>query len=188
MMEVNVFYETIKNEILAIYGGSYKNLRNKTMLLGELDEGRWHTALQPPLTVSEIARFEEQMQTVFPFQYKECLFFTNGCWFFDLLRIAGKAPDTYRGMSEEEESFSPFPLEDLQQLYKRKRTPPDHFIFADSFVKQAYYAIDSTGDVHEVSYKTKRTIRSFYSLEQLLRSVVEEGKEQIENDLYYEFT
>ncbi|WP_426864104.1 hypothetical protein [Metabacillus indicus] len=45
----NVFYETIKNEILAIYGGRYKNLRNKTMLFRKLDEERWHTGLQPPL-------------------------------------------------------------------------------------------------------------------------------------------
>ncbi|WP_051865072.1 SMI1/KNR4 family protein [Metabacillus indicus] len=184
----NVLYETIKNEIVGIYAGSHKKLRNGTTLFGELDEGRWHTYLLHPLTSSEIARFEEQMQTVFPSQYKDCLSFTNGCWLFDLLRIAGKAPDTYRGMSEEEESFSPFPLEDLQQLYKRKRTPPDHFIFADSFVKQAYYAIDSSGHVHEVSYKTKKTVRSFDSIPQLLQSIVEEGKEQIENDLYYEFT
>ncbi|MEM5016836.1 SMI1/KNR4 family protein [Metabacillus indicus] len=184
----NVFYETIQNEILAIYGGSHKKLRNMTMLLGEIDETRWHTALQPPLTCCEIARFEEQMQTVFPSQYKDCLSFTNGCWLFDLLRMAGKAPDTYRGMSEEEESHSPFPLEDLQRLYKRKSTPPDHFIFADSFVKGAYYAIDSSGHVHEVSYKTKKTVRIFDSIPQLLQSIVEEGKEQIENDLYYEFS
>lgn len=187
-MEGNVFYETIKNEIAAIYWGSYKNLRNKTMLFGELDGGRWHTALQPPLTGSEIARFEEQLETVFPSQYKECLSFTNGCWLFDLIRIAGKAPDTYRGMSEEEESYSPFPLEDLQQLYKRKRTPADHFIFADSFVKQAYYAIDSTGYVHEVPCKTIKAVRTFNSITQLLQSIVEEGKEQIKNGIYYEFT
>ncbi|MGX1194636.1 SMI1/KNR4 family protein [Metabacillus sp. SLBN-84] len=181
-------FVSIKNELPAIYSGNHKKLRNGTMLFGELDEGRWHTSLQPPLTGSEIALFEEQVQTVFPSQYKEFLSFTNGCWLLDLIRIAGKAPDTYRGMSEEEESYSPFPLADMQGLYKRKTTPPDHFIFADSFVKQVYYTINSSGYVHEVSYKTKKTLRTFDSIGLLLQSILEEGKEQIENDLSYEFT
>ncbi|WP_462406920.1 hypothetical protein [Gracilibacillus sp. Marseille-QA3620] len=40
-----------------------------------------------------------------PNEYKELLSITNGCYLFNLLRIAGKQ-DGYKGMSREEQTYS----------------------------------------------------------------------------------
>jgi hypothetical protein len=111
-------------------------------------EGRWHSRLQPPLPNESINHFEKDLKQEFPPQYKKFLSFYNGGYLFDLLRVAGKRPDTYKGMSIAEQVNTPFPLDTMQIVYKRKRIPKTHFIFADSIVKNTYYVIDTDEKIY----------------------------------------
>jgi SMI1-KNR4 cell-wall len=107
-----------------------KKLRTNTVLYGYLEEGRWHTHLQPPLSNEDITNFEEKFEREFPSQYKEFLTYYNGCYLFDILRIAGKDADTYKGLSIEEEGHLAFDLETMDNLYRLKRPTTSQFIFA----------------------------------------------------------
>ncbi|OOE12572.1 SMI1/KNR4 family protein [Fictibacillus arsenicus] len=164
-----------------------KKLKTNTVLYGYLDEGRWHTHLQPPLPNEDIIRFEEESKREFPAEYKEFLSFNNGCYLFDILRIAGKDADTYKGLSIEEEGHLAFDLNTMDNLYRNKRTPTTHFIFADSLVKNAYYVIDSEMRILEIDVRTKKVINSYVDLKSFLNEILIEGKRNINDGIYYEF-
>ncbi|MFC6038974.1 SMI1/KNR4 family protein [Paenisporosarcina macmurdoensis] len=180
-------FDFIGQELSEIYRDDKKKLRTNTILLGDLGVGRWHTHLQPPLSKELIAHFEVELKQEFPPQYKEFLNFYNGCYLFDLLRIAGKSPDTYKGFSIEEQIMTPIELDNMQDLYRRKRTPQTHFIFGDSIVKNAYYVIDIDGNILEMDFKTKKVIKSYDDLNNFLREILKEGKENLRNGIYLEF-
>lgn len=122
-----------------------------------------------------------------PLIFKEFLLEYNGGWFFDLFRVAGKSPSTYKGLSIEEQSFSACDLGDLDYMYRRKRTPLTHFIFADSYVKNSYFVIDEEEKILEIDFRTKKTINTYEDLKFLFNEIVNEGKENIANATYYEF-
>jgi hypothetical protein len=164
-----------------------KKLKTNTVLYGYLEEGRWHTHLQPPLSNEDITKFEEESKRGFPAEYKEFLAFNNGCYLFDILRIAGKDADTYKGLSIEEEGHLAFDLNTMDNIYRRKRTPTTHFIFADSLVKNAYYVIDSEMKILEIDFRTKKVVNSYLDLKSFLNEILLEGKRNITNGIYYEF-
>lgn len=143
--------------------------------------------LQPPLSNESINQFETELKQELPIQYKKFLSFHNGCYLFDLLRVAGKEPDTYKGLSLEEQVSTPFPLDAMQNLYRRKRTPITHFIFADSIVKNTYYVINTDEKILEIDFRTKKLIKSYEDLKTFLSEILQEGKENIANGIYFEF-
>ncbi|MBT2695156.1 SMI1/KNR4 family protein [Bacillus sp. ISL-55] len=157
-------FEFLSKELSELYGEDKKKLRTKTVLYGHLGEGRWHTHLQPPLSKEDINKFEEDLKQEFPAEYKKFLTFYNGCYLFDILRVAGKDADTYKGLSIEEQVHLAFDLKTMENLYNRKRTPKTYFIFADSIVKNTYYVIDSGGKVLEIDFGTKKIIKSYENL------------------------
>ncbi|QCJ44594.1 SMI1/KNR4 family protein [Bacillus sp. S3] len=179
--------EFLSQELIEIYSNDKKNLRTKSVKYGHLGEGRWHSTLQPPLWNESISQFETELKQQFPTQYKNFLSFHNGCYLFDLLRVAGKQPQTYKGLSIEEQISTPFPLENMQNLYRRKRTPATHFIFADSLVKNTYYVIDVDEKILEIDFRTKKIIKSYDDIRTFLSEILLEGKENIANGIYFEF-
>ncbi|MBT2733506.1 SMI1/KNR4 family protein [Bacillus sp. ISL-7] len=180
-------FEFLSKELSEIYGEDKKRLRTDSIFYGHLGEGRWHSTLQTPLTNESIIQFEKDLKKEFPPQYKKFLSTHNGCYLFDLLRIAGKRPDTYKGLSIEEQNGTPFPLDTMQNLYQRKRTPKTHFIFADSIVKNTYYVIDSDEKILEIDYRTKKIINSYEDLKIFIDEFIYEGKENLENGIFFEF-
>ena len=180
-------YQFLSKELSELYGEDKKKLRTTTILYGNLGEGRWHTHLQPSLAFETITQFETELKQQFPPQYKDFISIHNGCYLFDLIRVAGKKTDTYKGLSIEEQVMSPFPLETMQYLYLRKRTPKTHFIFADSLVKNTYYAFDIDEKVLEVDFKTKKIINSYEDLKTFLYETLLEGNKNMENGIFFEF-
>ncbi|WP_456363515.1 SMI1/KNR4 family protein [Priestia aryabhattai] len=179
-------YEFLEQQIKVIYKEDYKRLRTKTVLYGEI-EGRWHTYLHLGLTADEIDQFEARTGTRFPLAYKEFLAYYNGCYLFDLLRMGGKELESYKGLSIEETTRSTVDLQDIQEMYLRKRTPKEHFIFADSLVHNTYYVFDSSENVLEVDFRTKKVKRNRGTLGEFLLEIIEEGKENLKNEVFFEF-
>lgn len=179
-------YGFIKQEIEDIYKEDHKRLRTKTVLYGQI-ERRWHTYLHPGLTAEEIDQFEARTGTRFPSAYKEFLTFYNGCYLFDLLRMGGRELESYKGLSIEETTRSTVDVQDIQGIYLRKRTPKDHFIFADSLVHNSYYVIDSNENVLEIDFRTKKAIKTFSTLKDFIVEVIKEGKKNLEDEVYFEF-
>ncbi|MEM4992543.1 SMI1/KNR4 family protein [Priestia sp. SB1] len=179
-------YKFIKQEIENVYKDDYKRLRTKTVLYGAL-EGRWHTQLHPGLTTDEIKQFEARTGTQFPLAYKEFLTFYNGCYLFDLLRMGGKELDSYKGLSIEETTRSTVDVQDIQEIHLRKRTPKNHFIFADSLVYNSYYVIDSNENVLEIDFRTKKVVKTFRTLKEFIVEVIKEGKKNLKDEVYFEF-
>ncbi|WP_066172578.1 SMI1/KNR4 family protein [Bacillus marinisedimentorum] len=180
-------FDFLREEMNEIYRDDQKKLRTNTVLYGHLGEGRWHSTLQPPLTEEEVQRFEKVLDQSFHSSYREFLKAYNGCWLFDLLRIAGKDAETYKGLNSEEQVHLAFNLESMQGLYRKKRTPSDHFIFADSFVKNTYYVIKADEQVLEIDFRTKKVIQTFQDFRTFLKEFIREGKKDIEEGTYYEF-
>ncbi|MGA4719732.1 SMI1/KNR4 family protein [Fictibacillus nanhaiensis] len=174
--------ETIRNDYI-----NSKKLKTNTHLYGYMEEGRWHTHLQPPLSNETIIQFEQQSGRKFPSEYRELLTFHNGCYLFNLLRLAGKEPATYKGLSIEEEDYSAFDLNTMDRLYRNKRTPTNHFIFADSLFKHAYYVIDGDVKILEIDVKTKKVIQTYTDLKTFLKEILMEGNNHLTNDIYVEF-
>ncbi len=164
-----------------------KKLKTNTVLYGYLEEGRWHSHLQPPLSIEDIIKLEEESKRELPAEFKEFLAFHNGCYLFDILRIAGKDADTYKGLSIEEEGHLAFDLNTMDNIYRRKRTPTTHFIFADSLVKNTYYVIDSEKMILELDVRTKKVTNSYADLKSFLNEILLEGKRNITNGIFYEF-
>jgi hypothetical protein len=75
----------------------------------------------------------------------------------------------------------------MDNIYRKKRTPTTHFIFADSLVKNAYYVIDSEMRILEIDVRTKKVINSYEDLMSFLNEILLEGKRNITNGIYYEF-
>ncbi|ALC85163.1 hypothetical protein AM499_04535 [Bacillus sp. FJAT-22090] len=44
-------FQFLSKELNDLYGEDKKKLRTNTILYGNLGEGRWHTQLQPPLSI-----------------------------------------------------------------------------------------------------------------------------------------
>jgi len=180
-------FEFLSRELRELYGEDKKKLQTNTVLYGHLGEGRWHSHLQPPLSLVDINKVEEDFKKEFPAEYKKFLTFYNGCYLFDLLRVAGKGADTYKGLSIEEQVHLAFDIKTMDNLYRRKRTPKNHFIFADSIVKNTYYVIDTDEKVLEIDKKTKKMIKSHEDLEIFLCEIILEGKENLTKGIFYEF-
>jgi hypothetical protein len=180
-------FEFLSLELSELYGEDKKKLRTKTVLYGHLGEGRWHTHLQPPLSKEDINKFEEDLKQELPAEYKKFLTFYNGCYLFDLLRVAGKDADTYKGLSIEEQVHLAFDLKTMDNLYRRKRTPKTHFIFADSIVKNTYYVIDTYEKILEINFRTNKIIKSHEDLKIFFYEILLEGKENLANGIFYEF-
>lgn len=175
-------------ELDSIYGTDKKKLRTSTILYGRLGEGCWHTHVQPGLAQRDIMDYETKIKLTFPSIYKEFLKNYNGCYLFDILRVAGKGPETYRGLSYEEQVHQTFDLEVTQDLYQRKRTPENHFIFADSLVKNTYYVIDKHNEnILELDFRSKRVMKSYENLEVFFRAAILEGKDNLVNGISFEF-
>ncbi|KKK38108.1 hypothetical protein WQ57_09815 [Mesobacillus campisalis] len=135
----------------------------------------------------DINKFEEDLKQELPAEYKKFLTFYNGCYLFDLLRVAGKDADTYKGLSIEEQVHLAFNLKTMDNLYRRKRTPKAYFIFADSIVKNAYYVINTDEKIIEIDYRTKKIIKSYKDLKSFICEILLEGKENLANGIFYEF-
>lgn len=180
--------DVLKKELDQIYETDKKKLRTNTVLYGHLGEGRWHTHIQPGLVLKAIVDYETKTKVHFPSVYKEFLRNCNGCYLFDILRVSGIGPETYRGLSYEEQVHQAFDLEVMQDLYRRKGTPENHFIFADSLVKNTYYVIDMLNEnILEIEYRSKKILKSYKNLEIFFREVILEGKNNIANRIFYEF-
>jgi hypothetical protein len=180
-------FEFLSVKLNELYGEDKKKLRTKTTLYGHLGEGRWHTHLQPPLSKEDTNKIEEDLKQELPAEYKKFLTYYNGCYLFDLLRVAGKDADTYKGLSIEEQVHLAFNIKTMDDLYRRKRTPKTHFIFADSIVKNAYYVIDTDEKILEIDFTTKKMIKSYEDLKSFLWEILLEGKENLANGIFYEF-
>ena len=179
-------YEFLEEEIKNIYQDDNKKLRTQTVMYGKL-EHRWHTYLHPGLTREEIEEFESRVGTSFPLAFKEFLSFYNGCYLFDLLRMGGKELESYKGLTIEEQVRSTVDVEDIQETHLRKRTPKEHFIFADSLVKNTYYVMDKDEKVLECDCKTKKVIKNYDTLKNFIVEIIKEGKDNIANEVYFEF-
>jgi len=179
-------YEFLEQERKKIYMDDNKKLRTQTVLYGEI-EGSWHTHLHRGLTHEEIEKFELRVGQNLPVTYKEFLSFYNGCYLFDLLRVGGKELDSYKGLSIEEQVYSTIALAHLQEANRRKGTPENHFIFADSLVKNAYYVMNSNENILKIDYKTKKVVKIYNNLKTFFYKTIQEGKENISNGVYFKF-
>jgi hypothetical protein len=179
-------YEFLEEEIKNIYQDDNKKLRTQTVMYGKL-EHRWHTYLHPGLTTEEIKEFESRVGNSFPSAYREFLSVYNGCYLFDLLRMGGKELESYKGLTIEEQVRSTVDVEDIQEIHLRKRTPKEHFIFADSLVKNTYYVMDKDEKVLEVDCKTKKVTESYDTLKDFIIQIIQEGKDNIANEIHFEF-
>ncbi|WLR54572.1 SMI1/KNR4 family protein [Mesobacillus subterraneus] len=103
-------FQFLSLELSQLYGEDKKKLRTKTVLYSHIGDGRWHTHIQSPLSKEDINKFEEDLKQELPAEYKKFLTVYNGCYLFDLLRVAGKGADTYKGLSIEEQVYSAFDL------------------------------------------------------------------------------
>lgn len=180
-------FEFLSEEISGLYGEDKKKLRNKTILYGHLGEGRWHTHLSSPLKKADIEMFEKELKQELPSPYKKFLSCYNGCYLFDILRVAGKDANNYKGLSVEEQIHLAFDLSTMDKIYRRKRTPETYFIFADSIVKNTYYVINNDEKILEIDIRTKKVIKVFEHLKTFLDEILLEGKENLESGIYYEF-
>lgn len=181
-----MIYNELKHTLEKIYKSDRKKLRTGTVLFGHLDEGRWHTDLQPPLEIKRIEELEKELEKPIPLSYKELLTNFNGCYLFDILRIAGKV-DSYKGMSIEEEDHQPFPIEEMQRLYDRKKNPKDWFVFADSMVFGCFFAIDKDGQILQINTRPIKIEKAFDNMQAFLREGLEKGLDNMKNNVWYEF-
>lgn len=179
-------YQFVGQTLNKLYKDDCKKLRTNTILYGNMGEGRWHSHLQPPLSLEEIAVFEEEIGRQLPHSYKQFLTYHNGCYLFGLLRVAGKV-DTYKGLSIEEQIRLPFQLENMQGVYQTKKIPLTYFIFADSIAKRTFYVIDLEENILELSYRTKKPENTYRNMEVFLLNILQEGKVDLEKGVFYEF-
>lgn len=168
-----------------MYKDDKKKLRTGTTLYGELYDPRWQTHIQKPLTLEELNEFENEYGGL-PNQYKELLRLTNGCYLFDLIRVAGKQ-NSFRGMSIAERVFQPCSLKDLQVYVRNKKTSENLFIFADSLVRDSFFAFNEAGYIVEKNSRNLKTINSYATLEEILDEIFVAGKEMVEKNEYIEF-
>ncbi|MED4213464.1 hypothetical protein [Priestia megaterium] len=101
--------------------------------------------------------------------------------------MGGKELESYKGLTIEEQVRSTVDVEDIQEIHLRKRTPKEHFIFADSLVKNTYYVMDKDEKVLEVDCKTKKVTESYDTLKDFIVQIIQEGKDNIANEIYFEF-
>ncbi len=172
-------------ELNHLYKDDRKLLRTGTIIFGHLYEDRWQTHIQRPLDNQEIKELEEEYG-VLPNEYKEFLSITNGCYLFDLLRIAGKQ-DGYKGMSREEQTFQPISLRNIEPYLGKKELPTHLFVFADSMIKDRFYAFNQNGHVLEINERNLKTAATYPSLEELLKDIYAQGKEMVLRKEYIEF-
>ncbi len=182
-----MIYKDLPDTLDTLYQSNKKKLRTGTILFGFIEDGeRWHTHLQKPLSNEEVDNLERKLDRPFPKGYRTLLTHFNGCYLFDLVRIAGNV-ESYRGMSVEEQNYQPFPIETMQQLYERKRNPEDWFIFADSLVWECFFVMNKQEKILQVSRRGK-TMKTFDNMEDFLKKCMEAGKYNLEHDIWYEFT
>lgn len=108
----------------------------------------------------------------------------NGCYWFEILRIAGKDTNTYKGLSIEEEGHLAFDLSTMDNIYRSKKTLSNYFIFADSLVKNAFYVIDFDMRILELDFRTKKVVNSYVDLKSFLNEILKEGKRNITDGIY----
>ncbi|MFG6494704.1 SMI1/KNR4 family protein [Fictibacillus sp. UD] len=181
-----MIYKDIPNLLDAFYQNNKKKLRTGTILFGIIqEEERWHTHLQPPLSSERVDQLMKKLDRPAPSAYRTFLTYFNGCYLFDLVRIAGYV-ESYRGMSIEEEGYQPFPIESMQQMYARKRNPEDWFIFADSLEWQCFFVISKDEQILQVNRRGK-VQKSFVNMEAFLKECMNAGKFNLEHNIWYEF-
>lgn len=178
-------YEKYLSGLEELYKEDKKKLRTGTTLYGNLYDSRWHTIIKKPLTFDEIKSLENEVG-ILPNQYKELLLFTNGCYLFDLLRIAGKQ-DGYRGMTEEEQIYEPISLRNIQPYLGKRKLPENLFIFADSMVRGSLFAFNENNQILELNYRNLKVIETYELLDALLNEIFAEGIEMVNKKEYFEF-
>lgn len=175
----NDFFKKIDN----LYKGNRKKLRTGTILYGNLYEDRWQTHIQKPLSMEELKNLENEIGEL-PIELKDLLLVTNGCYLFDLLRIAGKQ-DGYKGMSIEEQVNQPISFRDIVPY--RKKLPSNLFFFADSIITDSLFAFNEQGQVIQLSNKKLKLLKTYNTLNDLLEDVYEEGERMVLNKDYIHF-
>lgn len=180
-------FEFLTKELDEIYKQDKKTLRTKTVLYGNLEKGRWHTHIHPPLTKGEIKQCENKLKRDLPPVFKELLLEHNGFWLFDILRVSGKMQNIFKGLDFEEDFFTATDLVELEYLYRRQQTPMTHFIFADSLVKNTFYVIDTEEKILEIDFRTQKTNKVYEDLKSFFCEIIKEGRENIANGIYYDF-
>lgn len=165
----------IFNSLHSLHKDDFKKLKTGTILFGKLKESRWLSYINPALNEKEIEEFENEMNIHFPTAYKNLLTLTNGGYFYDLVRIAGK-PKELIGMSREEQIHQPFALWDFQSVHKSRKINKSYFIFADSFSLGTIYVFDKEEDVLELDMITKKPLYNYGKYNQWVSAILEEGE------------
>lgn len=168
-----------------LYKGDQKKLKTGTILYGNLYDDRWQTHIQKPLDVEELNSLEIETGQL-PDDFKEFLLTSNGCYLFDLLRVAGKQ-DGYKGMAIEEQIHQPISFRNILPYLSKRKLPEDLFVFADSMVNDTFFAYNGEGRILQMNLKNFRAINTYHSLLELMNECYDEGEKMVFNKQYIEF-
>lgn len=178
-------YSQFLQKIDKLYKDDRKKLRAGTILYGNLYEGRWQTNIQQPLNLEELHSLEDEIGNV-PDDFKDFLLTANGCYLFDILRIAGKQ-DGYRGMTKEEQIHQPISFRNIIPYTRNKKLLDDLFVFADSVVTDTFFAYNKVGQILQMDLRKFKPLYTYQTLMDLLEAVYEEGERLVLNYEYLEF-
>ncbi|MBT2684532.1 SMI1/KNR4 family protein [Bacillus sp. ISL-37] len=178
-------YNEFLNKIEKLYKDDRKKLRTGTLLYGNLYEDRWQTNIQRPLNLEDLNSLELEIGNL-PEDFKEFLLTANGCYLFDILRIAGKQ-DGYKGMTIEEQIHQPISFRNIPPyLWNRKRLD-GLFVFADSMATGRFFVYNGEGQILQMDMRSFKPIDTYPNLMELLEEVFEEGERLVLNKDYLDF-
>jgi hypothetical protein len=178
-------YNELLQKIDQLYNSDRKKLRTGTTLYGNLYEDRWQTHIQKPLNPEELNSLDTEIGNL-PDDFKEFLLTSNGCYLFDILRVAGKQ-DGYKGMTIEEQIHQPISFRNISPYSRNRKRLDGLFVFADSMATGTFYAYNREGLILQLDMRSFKPVVTYQTLMELLEGVYVEGKRLVINKDYLEF-
>lgn len=177
-----LMYKVFLQKIDKLYNDDRKKL---WILYGNLYEDRWQTNIQKPLNLEELHSLEDEIGNM-PNDFKEFLLTSNGCYLFDILRVAGKQ-NGYRGMTIEEQIHQPISFRKISPYSRNTKHLDGLFVFADSMLTGTFFAYNEEGQILQLELRTFKPINTYQTLMELLEAVYEEGERLVINKEYLDF-
>lgn len=118
--------------------------------------------------------------------FKEFLLSANGCYLFDILRVAGKQ-DGYKGMTKEEQIHQPISFRNIVPYTRNRKRLDGLFVFADSMATDTFFAYNLEGQILQLEHRNFNQVNAYQTLMGLLEAVYEEGERLVINKEYLDF-
>lgn len=178
-------YKGFLQKIDQLYNSDRKKLRTGTILYGNLYEDRWQTHIQKPLNLEGLNSLETEIGNL-PDDFKEFLLTSNGCYLFDILRVAGKQ-DGYKGMTIEEQIHQPISFRNIPPYSRNRERLDSLLVFADSMATGTFFAYNREDKILQMDMRSFTPLKTYQSLLVLLEEVYEEGEILVKNKDYLGF-